>query len=432
MTTHSVFGRFSQALATRPLFFTAYACLASFVAYFSMYGFRKPFSAATYEDTPLILSIGDRVVEAKTLFVIAQILGYCVSKFWGVRVCSEVRRERLGASLIGATTFALFALVLFAVLPLELKVFAIFLSGLPLGIVWGLVVRFLEGRRTSELLFAALSTSYILASGEVKRVGLNLMEMGVPEFWMPAATAALFLIPFALAVGMLSLLPLPSEEDVSLRSERSTMGRSERLTFLRRFLPGLIPLIICYVVLTAYRDFRDNYQADLFLEMGILDPAAFSRTERPIAFFVVLALALVFLIRNNRAGLVVTYVFMLVGLLMMGGSTWAWDRGVISGETWMIGNGLGAYLAYVPFGSILFDRTIALTRFAGTAVFAIYLADALGYTGSVGIQLYKDLFARDIARLDFFRTFTYTMSFLGLPMMALAMFYFTRQKPPQP
>ena len=50
---------------------------------------------------------------------------------------------------------------------------------------------------------------------------------------------------------------------------------------------------------------------------------------------------------------------------------------------------------------------IAKTHVIGTAVFAIYVADALGYTGSVAILLFKDLVAGDASRLDFFRSFTF-------------------------
>ena len=35
-----------------PVVFTAVAGLAGFCAYFSMYAFRKPFSAATYDAVP--------------------------------------------------------------------------------------------------------------------------------------------------------------------------------------------------------------------------------------------------------------------------------------------------------------------------------------------------------------------------------------------
>jgi hypothetical protein len=75
----------------------------------------------------------------------------------------------------------------------------------------------------------------------------------------------------------------------------------------------------------------------------------------------------------------------------------------------MILVGVGSYLAYVPYGSILFDRMIARAHVIGTAVFAIYVADALGYTGSMAILLFKDLIAGEVTRLDFFRSFTYIL-----------------------
>ena len=98
---------------------------------------------------------------------------------------------------------------------------------------------------------------------------------------------------------------------------------------------------------------------------------------------------------------------MIFGAVSLGVSTLLFDRGAINGLTWMILIGIGSYLAYVPYGSILFDRMIAQTHVVGTAVFAIYVADALGYTGSVVVLLFKDLVAGEATRLDFFRSFTY-------------------------
>lgn len=433
MADRSERSRITAHLASHPKTFVLFATASAFACYFCTYAFRKPFSAATFEGVPLFLSFDGRTLEPKTLFVIAQIFGYCVSKFIGTRLCTELRREDLAKALIITVLLGMLTLLGFATLPLPLKVIAIFLNGIPLGVIWGFIVRYLEGRSTSELLLAGLSSSYILSSGEVKRVGRWLIESGVSEFWMPFATGALFLLPFLASVGLLSLLPAPSAEDEALRIRRQPMDRERRWAFMRRFFPGMILLCIAYLFLTAYRDFRDNYQADLFIQMGIEEAAAFSRTERPIAFFVMIVMALLFLIRKNRTALAVSYGIMISGLAMMGGSTWLYQSREISGEMWMIASGLGAYLAYVPFGSLLFDRTIAVTRFQGTAVFAIYVADALGYTGSVGVQLYKDLFAGDESRLDFFMNFTYGMAAVGIPLMAGAMIYFLGQKPePEP
>ena len=424
------------------LVFSLYAVAAAFTAYFCMYAFRKPFAAASYEDTEMAVRLFGQLLEPKTVFVISQLIGYATSKYLGMKFCSEAHRGRLWLYLILLILMAWTTLLLFAVLPPYLKILAIFCNGLPLGMVWGVVVRYLEGRHTSELLLAGLSCSYIVASGIVKSVGAWLMKgpevsvgpwlmkiPAVPEFWMPFATGAIFLLPFFLAVFLLSRLPPPSLDDIRLRSERNTMGRRERWKFLRTFLPGMILLCLAYFFLTAYRDFRDNFQAELFSDLEITDPAAFNRTETPIAFGVMASLVVLYFIRNNRLGLIGAYVIMLGGLTLMVLSTLLFQTGQIGGETWMILSGLGAYLAYVPYGSVLFDRTIAYTHFAGTAVFAIYLTDAIGYTGSVGATLYKDLFQAELDYIDFMLGFTNFMAILGFALLLLSLLYFLRVKP---
>src|ERR1700735_5831564 len=59
--------------------FILYVSLSSFVVYACMYGFRKPFTAASYEG---ITWMG---ISYKVVLVIAQVLGYMLSKFYGIR-----------------------------------------------------------------------------------------------------------------------------------------------------------------------------------------------------------------------------------------------------------------------------------------------------------------------------------------------------------
>src|SRR5262249_38955113 len=69
---------------------------------------------------------------------------------------------------------------------------------------------------------------------------------------------------------------------------------------------------------------------------------------------------------------------------------------------------------YVPFNALLFERMVAATRFAGTSVFAIQLADGVGYTGSVLVQLFRDLVFGHLDRLAFIQPFAYVVSSIGL------------------
>ncbi len=120
-----------------------------------MYAFRKPFSAATFEGQFFF----GTDVELKTALVISQIIGYALSKYIGIKVCSEIPRGRRALFLVVLILAAELSLVLYGVVPNQWKWLAIFLNGLPLGMVWGLVVWYLEGRRLSEILLAGLSCS---------------------------------------------------------------------------------------------------------------------------------------------------------------------------------------------------------------------------------------------------------------------------------
>lgn len=426
---------------SHPAVLNGYVVALAFTAYFCMYAFRKPFTAAKYES---LFFFGTQI-HLKTALVIGQTLGYAASKFIGIKVCSEANRGRRAPMLIALVIAAELALVLFAVLPQNWKVAAIFLNGLPLGMVWGLVVLYLEGRRTSEILLAGMSCSYIVASGVVKDVGLALMAgdgvfgvdafrfpVTVPEFWMPAAAGLMFLPFFIAAVWLLNLIPEPSSLDIVARTERIPMQRADRRDFLRRFAPGIVLLVGAYFFLTAFRDFRDNYQVDVLAELGY-DPdvhrSTISVMETSVALGVLAALAALFLIHDNRRALKGVFVMLVSGVALLGVATALWQAGHISGLSWLVMLGFGVYLTYVPFGSVLFDRLIASTRVAGTAVFAIYVADALGYTGTIAVQLYKDLFAGDATRANFLAQFAYFMSAGGVLALAGSGWYFLAQKP---
>ncbi len=405
-----------------PGLFATYAVVMAFSTYFAMYSFRKPFAAAHFSDA----SLG--ALDLKSALIISQLVGYALSKFLGIKVNSEMRPAQRAWALVLLIAWAEVALLVFAIAPPWGKVVALFLNGLPLGTVWGVVFSFLEGRRTSEILGAGLSCAYVVASGAVKSIGKVLLEAGVSESWMPAATGALFLPVFLAAVYGLSLIPPPSAEDQAARTHREPMNADDRRAFVRRFLPGLLLLVVVYFFLTSYRDFRDNYAAEIWADLGMGDEAAvFAITELPIALSVMVVLGLLYLVKDNRRGLMLTYVIMASGAVLVGASTLLFDAELLGPRAWMILVGLGLYLGYVPYGSVLFDRTIAALGIVATAVFLIYVSDAVAYTGSVGVVLYKTLGQADISKLQFFRYFSYAMSGACLVALAISGRYFLRR-----
>ena len=113
-----------------------------------MYGFRKPFTAAAFAGATVW------GIEEKTLLVAAQVLGYALAKCLGIRVISAMPASRRGGGIVALIAAAELTLALFSSSPRALAPLWMFLNGMSLGMVFGLVVGFLEGRRVTEALAA--------------------------------------------------------------------------------------------------------------------------------------------------------------------------------------------------------------------------------------------------------------------------------------
>jgi hypothetical protein len=407
-----------------PLVFVVFAGLAGFCAYFSMYAFRKPFTAATFD----AVAGWDFALDYKIALVIAQVAGYALSKLIGVKVISEMRPERRAVAIILLIGASWIALVLFAVTPAPWNVAALFLNGLPLGLIWGLVFGFMEGRRTSEVLGAILCASFILSSGVVKSVGKALMENGqVSEFWMPAAVGVIFMPLLAVSVLALAALPPPSPADEAERVARRPMMARERAAFLAAHWPVLVLLVAAYVMLTAFRDLRDNFAAEIWQALGYGDAASvFTASEGPVAVLSLVAMGVLIAVKNNGRALLLMHGVIMVGFAVLGASTLAFQQGLLSPIAWMIAGGAGLYLAYTPFNAMLFDRMIAYSGTVATAGFLIYVADATGYLGSVALLLFRNFGAVDLPWLPFFVAAAYVISLAGLLLVGGAAILFLR------
>jgi MFS family permease len=385
-----------------------------------MYAFRKPFAAATFDGLTAL------DIDLKIWLITAQVFGYALSKFLGIKIISEMSNKRRAIAIIFLILIAELALLLFALVKAPWGIVFFLLNGIPLGLVWGIVFSYLEGRRTTEFLGAALCVSFIFSSGFVKSVGKWLMiNFNITEFWMPFTTGLIFLFPLIFSVLMLDKTPPPSQEDIMHRVERKPMSRRERWYFFRKFAFSLVILIVVYMILTVFRDFRDNFAAEIWMSLGYGNsPGIFTFTEIPIAIFVLIALSLIMFIKNNRKALFVNLFIIFFGLLLIGISTLVFELKLIGGTIWMILVGLGLYLGYVPFNSILFDRMIASFRYAANVGFLIYLADSFGYLGSLVVLLYKNFGEPNMNWLNFFMGGAYVLSFIGMSLVILTMIVF--------
>ncbi len=393
-----------------------------------MYAFRKPFTAATYDGTEW-LGIG-----FKTILIASQVAGYTLSKFIGIKVVSEMPARYRAVTILILIGIAEVALLLFALTPLPWNFIWLFVNGLPLGMVFGLVLGFLEGRKVTEALAAGLCASFIVSSGFVKSVGRSLIQVyGVDQYWMPFLTSLIFVVPLLVFVGLLSQIPRPSAEDESLRTARSPMNKHDRRAFFRRHAVGLTGLIVIYVLLTIVRSIRDDFAVEVWQEMGVDDePDVFARSEFGVMIGVVVINGLAILIRNNRVAFLSTIGLLAVGFAIVLGSVIGQRSGSLSPMAFMVLLGLGMYIPYVAFHTTVFERMIAAFREIGTIGYLMYLADAVGYLGYVSVMIFRNVSSGQMNFLGLLTWTSWSVAVVSTSLTVLLGIYFYRRIPADP
>lgn len=400
-----------------------FAALTCFCAYVCIFSYRKAFNIAPFSGYQLL------GIDYKIVLVITQVFGYMLSKFYGIRFIAEMKRERRGRLILLLTSIAWFSWLLFAVIPPPYNFWCLFLNGFPLGMLWGVIISYVEGRRATDFIGAALGVSFIFGSGFAKSVAEGVMRIGhVSEYWMPFVVGLIFFGPLLLFVYLLERIPPPSAEDVRTRVARVPMDARQRREVVREFFPGIALLVFIYILVTILREVRDSFMADMWRETGeVLAITSFTQTETIISLFVLVLIALMVLIRNNFRAFLWSQGIMLMGFIMAGLSTLLLLSHQLPVFWWMTTVGLGLYMVYIPYNSNLFDRLISAFAFSGNVGFLIYVADSFGYLGSVGVLLTKSFFSGPWSWLDFYTTLVLATSGIGILGTLFSMIYFNRK-----
>ena len=395
------------------------AAIAAFGLYTSMYAFRKAFAAGTFTGQQYLH------VDYKVWLVIAQVLGYTLSKFYGIRFIAEVNSENRARYILTLIGIAWLALLAFAVIPAPFNIVFLFINGFPLGLIWGLVFGYLEGRRSTEFMAAVLSISLIFASGFVKTIGRTLLSVfHVNEYHMPFLTGAIFILPLLLFVFFMELMPAPTTQDHQLRTKRSPMNAAGRKQFLMRFLPGIILTIIIYVLLTIMRDVRDNFEVEIWADLGVKSNSIYTNIDSVISIIVLVAMSLLILVKKNLKAFSIIHLLIIGGCVLVGVSTTLYTLKLISPVSWMTMAGLGLYLGYVPYNAIFFERMIATFNYRSNVGFIMYVADSMGYLGSISILLIKELGRPNISWGNFFKEGVMAVAVVGGICGVLSLLYF--------
>ena len=406
---------------------TLKAAFAAFGVYFCMYGFRKPFTVASFEGLSYF------GVDYKILIIIAQAVGYFISKFIGIKFISELKPQKRLTYLFVFIAIAELALLGFAAVPAPYNIIFMLINGIPLGMIWGIVFSYIEGRKTTEIIGLFLCSSFVVSSGFTKSVGKFLMDaFSISEFWMPFSAGLIFIIPLILFGLLLERIPKPSEEDILLKNKRQPLNGRERKALIQQFFVPIVCIIFLYISLTVLRDFRDNFNREIWDGLHFtFDSSIFTLTEIPIAVMVLLILSFMVKVKNNKKAFAYYHYILFAGILTVGLSTYLFQQGSLSPFLWMTISGFGMYICYIPFNGIYFDRMIAAFEIKGNVGFLIYIVDSFGYLGSVLILLYKNFGSAQTSWLNFYINLNYIITVTVFILSVIAFLAFRNKSKPK-
>lgn len=364
--------------------FILWAGGAALLSYSLVYALRKPYTAASFADMEIFH------MDYKVVVTVVQIAGYVLSKFIGIKLISELKREKRFQLILISAILAQTSLILFGFLPAPYNIGAMFLNGLSLGCMWGIIFSFIEGRRMTDILASLLGVSMVISSGTAKSLGLYVMNTWqVSEFWMPTLIGACALPLLLLLGGLLSRLPPPTPEDISLKSERVTLNGPQRRELFRNFMPFLVMLFIANIAIVVLRDIKEDFLVNI-IDMSNYSPWLFTKIDSLVTFIILTVFGLMVFVRNNLKALSILFGLMIAGMIAMSVLSFGQTRFQLSPAVWLFLQSLCLYMAYLTFQTIFFDRFIACFRIRGNVGFFIVTTDFLGYTGTVFVLTWKE------------------------------------------
>lgn len=411
-------------LKNKKLAFFIWSFTAAFLAYASMYAFRKPFNAATFSNQFVF------GFQLKDLLIISQAIGYMLSKFVGIKIISELAKNNRTRLILLLILIAEFSLLLFAIVPLNFKFIFLFTNGLPLGMIWGVIFSFLEGRKMTELIATGIAIGALVSSGVLKSIALYLLDnpvFQVSEFWMPFTVGLMFFPVLLLAVWMLNKIPEATTSDMQQKTIRRPMLAKERRRIIKSFLPGILGLVTLYTLLTIFRDFRDNFGVEVLHYYDFNAPSNFAISEITISICILITTALIVVFKSNRLAFYYCFFLIFLGFSIMFSAFILFVFDYIQGFQFMLLTGLGMGLGYVPYQIALFERFLAVFRIKGNVGFLMYISDSVGYLGSLTLIVLKTTGILNKGEHAIFEQLVIICSLLGLLLTIQSFFYFYKK-----
>lgn len=377
---------------------------AALLSYSLVYALRKPYTAAAFEGLTFLGS--DYKVAVTTI----QILGYVISKFFGIKLISELKRENRFRFFVASAVMAEAALVGFGLLPMPYNVIAMFVNGMSLGCMWGVIFSFIEGRKVTDILASLLGVSMVFSSGFAKSFGLFAMnDLHIDQFWMPAVIGGCALPVLVFMGYMLKRLPRPTAEDVALRNERVTLDGKGRKALFLKYAPILTLLFFGNFMLLVLRDIKEDFLVNI-LDMSGQSSWMFARVDTIVTLVILGIFALFIFFRSNIKAIMGLMALVLAGCLTLTYVSFNYNTLDLQPVTWLFIISLSLYIAYLTFQTIFFDRFIACFRIKGNVGFFIAMIDFIGYIGTVTLLFTKESLNIET---DWFALFNHMACFVG-------------------
>lgn len=388
--------------------FILWAGGAALLSYSLVYALRKPFTAATFDGMDFF------GMDYKVATTIMQIFGYLISKFFAIKIVSELKRESRLKFMIFSVALAELALVFFGLLSHPFNVFALFFNGLALGCMWGVIFSFIEGRKVTDILASLLGVSMAVSSGMAKSLGLFVVNtLGVTEFWMPALIGGLA-FPLLIFMGWaLNKLPQPTDEDRALRSERVTLNGEQRRQLFKSYMPLLIMLFFANLFITILRDIKEDFLVNI-IDVSTISSWLFAQVDGMVTLIILGIFAMMSLINSNYRVLLVLLAMVIGGSATISYLAFNYDTLQLPTLYWLFIQSLSLYMVYLSFQTLFFERFIACFKIKGNVGFFIATIDFIGYTGTVCVLLFKEFCSPDINWMEFYNQFSGWVGIIGV------------------
>lgn len=344
-----------------------------------------------------IVTLFGKPFNLQASFSLVFILGFGLGKLPAVSVMTSpfFFKHRLGCCL------ALFVCTMLCVgggvwlFPPRVAVLFVFTSCFFQSWVYGGLLTYIEGRRSTERLLAVLSGFYIFAGNLSRGTSSLVLQFGVAPRAMPLIVGATACVVSCLLLAYTDGQPGPTDADIASRSKRTQMTAEERWGFCKRWSTLLVFSIIAYATMATLRSFRDFYTQQIFsAALGVSSDEVpswlYFVVDVPGAVLSSLALVWMNTVEDHQIAICRLFQIQLVSISFALGSTLLFLGNVIGGVVWQISLGVGIYLAYALMQTPVFERVFAVTKTQGTCAFLVFLSDGCGYFSTVCLLLYQN------------------------------------------